>query len=282
MEYGCDVDGGVVYSAVSFVGDGVFFVDRQINNQLEKTIITSTDKAVEICQMRIDDVVAASKTASYLPTIRASYGRYLKNQDGNALNQEVTLFLTQQYNYNTSINMTVLYFTDQPEVLYHCYANNNRGSFAAVQAFKENAMETIQQFAPKIDTDIAFLNIGGRVYLVRNIMDSSFHAYGVIVMELNMDNILMGLDGVWGYKEGDLFVDGISVLNEDGVDPCRDDFPQRRMRSSYFERSFGKTYEKKNIITHFSNSYGMRAGRLRKQADRQHGGRHFRYFRRDL
>lgn len=224
-----------------------FFVDRQINDQLEKTIITSTDKAVEICQMRIDDVVASSKTASYLPTIRASYGRYLKNQDGNALNQEVTLFLTQQYNYNTSINMTVLYFTDQPEVLYHCYANNNRGSFAAVQAFKEDAMETIQQFAPKIDTDIAFLNIGGRVYLVRNIMDSSFHVYGVIVMELNMDNILMGLDGVWGYKEGDLFVDGISVLNEDGVDPCRDDFPQRRMRSSYFERSFGKAFVYKKV-----------------------------------
>ena len=48
-----------------------FFVDRQINNQLEKTIITSTDKAVEICQMRIDDVVAASKTA--LPPDSAHY-----------------------------------------------------------------------------------------------------------------------------------------------------------------------------------------------------------------
>lgn len=224
-----------------------FFVDRQINNQLEKTIITSTDKAVEICQMRIDDVVAASKAASYLPAIRECYGRYLADRDGTALNQGVTLFLTQQYNYNTSINMTTLYFTDRPEVLYHCYANNNRGSFAAVQAFKKNAAEIVQQYAPKIDTDIAFLNIGGRVYLVRNIMDSSFHAYAVIVMELNMDNILMGLDGVWGYKAGDLFVDGISILNENGVDPCRDDFPQRRMKSSYYERNLWKAYVYKKV-----------------------------------
>ena len=224
-----------------------FFVDYQINKQLEKTIVTSSDKVVEICQMRIDDAVAASKSASYLPTIRECYGRYLTDHDENKLKQDVALFLTQQYRYNTDINMTALYFTNDPETIYYCYTNDNRVSYTAVQAFKENAKETVQQHAPGIDTDIAFLTIADRVYLVRNIMDSKFHAYAVIVMELNMENILMGLDGVWGFKAGDVFVDGVSILNEDVSDPYIDVFPQRIMRSSHYERNLSEDYVYKKV-----------------------------------
>lgn len=223
------------------------FVDYQINKQLEKTIVTSSDKVVEICQMRIDDAVAASKVASYLPTIRECYGRYLSDHDANKLKQDVALFLTQQYRYNGDINMTALYFTANPETIYYCYTNDNKVSYAAVEAFKENAKETVQQHAPLIDTDIAFLNIEGRVYLVRNIMDSNFHAYGVIVMELNMDNILMGLDGVWGFKAGDVFVDGASILNGDGFDPYAESFPQRIMQSSHYERNLSEAYVYKKV-----------------------------------
>ena len=224
-----------------------FFVDYQINKQLEKTIVTSSDKVVEICQMRIDDAVAASKSASYLPTIRECYGRYLTDHDENKLKQDVALFLTQQYRYNTDINMTALYFTNDPETIYYCYTNDNRVSYTAVQAFKENAKKTVQQHAPGIDTDIAFLTIADRVYLVRNIMDSKFHAYAVIVMELNMENILMGLDGVWGFKAGDVFVDGVSILNEDVSDPYIDVFPQRIMRSSHYERNLSEAYVYKKV-----------------------------------
>lgn len=224
-----------------------FFVDYQINKQLEKTIVTSSDKVVEICQMRIDDAVAASKSASYLPTIRECYARYLTDHDENELKQDVALFLTQQYRYNADINMTALYFTRDPETIYYCYTNDNKVSYTAVQAFKENAKETVQQHAPGIDTDIAFLTIADRVYLVRNIMDSRFHAYAVIVMDLNMENILMGLDGVWGFKAGDVFVDGVSILNEDVSDPYVDVFPQRIMRSSHYERNLSEAYVYKKV-----------------------------------
>lgn len=224
-----------------------FFVDNQLNKQLEKTIVTSADKVVEICQMRIDDVVAASKAASYIPTIRECYGHYLLDHDENRLNQDVMLFLAQQYRYNVDINMTALYFTAEPEKVYYCYTNDNRVSYAAVQAFKDNAKEAVQQHAPGIDTDISFLNIADRVYLVRNIMNSSFHAYAVIVMELNMENILAGLDGVWGFKAGDVFVDGVSMLNHNASDPYIDDFPQRRMRNSYYERNLSDAYVYKKV-----------------------------------
>lgn len=49
------------------------FVDSKMQRQMEETVITSMDKAVEICQMRLDEAVTASKAASYLPTISQIY-----------------------------------------------------------------------------------------------------------------------------------------------------------------------------------------------------------------
>lgn len=222
-------------------------VENQINRQLEKTIVASADRVVEICQMRVNDVIVASKLSSYLPVVRSSYNNYLESGDAGKLKQEVEIFMSQQYRYNSYINMTALYFTREPEKMYYCYSNNNTVTYAAVKAYEKNAIETVQAKAPELDTDIAFMNIGGRVYLVRNIMDSKFHAYGVIVMELNMQKMLEGIDGIWAYKAADVFVDGISMLNLYESDPCGDDFPQRIMEHSYYERNTSEAFVYKRV-----------------------------------
>ena len=64
-------------------------VENQINRQLEKTIVASADRVVEICQMRINDVIVASKLSSYLPVVRSSYNSYLESRDEGKLKQEV-------------------------------------------------------------------------------------------------------------------------------------------------------------------------------------------------
>ena len=224
-----------------------FIVEANINKQLENTIVTSADRVVEICQMKIDDVIVASKASSYISTIKKSYAEYLKDGNEYELNQEVTLFMSQQYRYNTNLNLTALYFTSDPEDIYYCYINNNTVTYSAVQAFKDNAKDIVQEHAPSIDTDVSFMNIGGRVYLIRNIMDSSFHPYAVIVMELNMENILSNLDGVWAFKEGDLFVDGVSLINPQKEDPCYNDFPERIMKKSHYEHNMTQDYVYKKV-----------------------------------
>lgn len=223
-----------------------FFVEAKINHQMENTIVTSADKVVEVCQLRIDNVVRASKSASYLPVIRESWQEYLESGNKYKLRVDVELFMTQQYRYDTDISMSAIYFIDEPEDIYYCY-NNNTVTYSAVQAFNRNAKDILQEYAPSIDTDIAFKNIEGRVYLIRNIVDSKFSPYAVIIMELNMDNILSGLDSVWAFNRGDIYIDGISMLKADGEDPYADKFPQRIMEKSYYEQSFGNAYVYKKV-----------------------------------
>ncbi len=62
----------------------IFYVAaEEIHSQTERTIVTSADNAIKICEMRMDAAVEASKNASYLPTIKECYSQYQK--DGNIL-----------------------------------------------------------------------------------------------------------------------------------------------------------------------------------------------------
>ena len=222
-------------------------VDQQVNGQIEDIIVLSADEVVDLCQRRIDDVIIASKNASYLPTVRNSYVSYLTDNDKSQLEQAVTSFMFQQYRYNRDINMTAIYFTFSPEEIYYCYSNNNTVNYSSVRAFRAYAKETVQKHARGLDTDIAFMRIGGRVYLVRNIMDRDFHAYAVIVMELNMEDITEGLSKIWGFKDGNLYVDGESILSAYERDPYIENFPQRIMKNSHFEHNASNSYVYKKV-----------------------------------
>ena len=82
-----------------------------------------------------------------------------------------------------------------------------------MQAFTKYAKEEIEKISKELDTAIAFVNIKGRIYMVRNIVDSTFKPFAVLVMELNADNIFDSLETIWGYSESDVFMDGVSIFH---------------------------------------------------------------------
>lgn len=224
------------------------FVDTKISKQLENTIVTSADKAIEICQMRIEEAIKSSQKASYLPTVKESYLAYKEGGAKHRLSHDITLFMDQQYRYNSDLNMTAIYFTEYPDEIYYCYNNGNKkGTWAAVQAFNNYAREKTQEKAKGIDTSVAFMNIEGRLYLIRNIVDSSFHPIAVIIMDLNVDSIFGSLDSIWCYMEADVFIDGESMRNIYEEDPCKDIIKERIMKRADYHHSSKGSYVYKRV-----------------------------------
>lgn len=216
----------------------LFFVSNRMNEQLKDTIVTSADKAIEICQIRLNEAMAASKDASYIPSIKESYAEYLQNGDEKKLNREVLQFVEQQYRFNTDFNMTFLYFIDDPD--NYCVTYQGLNTYANVQALTNYAKEEIARISKDLDTDIAFVNINGRIYMVRNIVDSTFTPFAVIVMELNTKNIFGSLESIWGYSEGDVFIDGESIFHIYEEDPLKEIIKERIMASpSYYNEEGG-------------------------------------------
>lgn len=206
----------------------LFLVTGKMNAQIENTIVTSADKAIEICQMQMEDVVLASQNASYIPTIRESYLKYQRSNSEQTLYTDVTTFLTQQYKYNRNILSTMLIFLDHSEKTYYTYGGSASSSYLGIRDFELNYKNKIIETARGQDTGIQLVCFDGRMFMIRNLVDSRFHSYGIIVMELNQNSIFESLNSVWGATGYQVRVDN-SPLKAVGEieDSIFDSFPAK-------------------------------------------------------
>lgn len=199
----------------------------KINEQMERTIVTSLNHAVTLCEKQLAAAVNSSRSASYLPVIKQSYKQYKKDGNGDALYTSVTDFMEQNYRYDESFLSTTLLFTEEPDKTYYVsrLGSVNHPAYKANQRFVEDIQPLVMEIYPGLDTDIKLINSDNHIYMVRNIMDSSFHPYAVIVMELDTENVFGGIRGTWGYTAGELYLNK-KLLWED--------YDNKRERSKIF------------------------------------------------
>ncbi len=181
----------------------------KINEQVRNMATADNDHAVDICDMRLKDCVTASKNASYFPEIRDCYTKYKSDFDSKSLYNNTLLFLEQQYRYNISFRTAVLYYTDNPQKLYYTYNNTAGASYQNIKDFGQNALDKVISLASVMDTATRLYNCDNAVYMVRNLLDSSFKPYATLSMELNTDSVFESLKNVNGYCDSEIYQDGI-------------------------------------------------------------------------
>ena len=195
----------------------IYFVSSMIKNQIEKTIVVSADKAVEICDMQFREMVVASKNASYNNTIRSSYLQHKKQGDDVRYKKAINNFLAQQYKYDARILYTMLFFLEEPEEIYYTYntyKDNNTVNqpYHRKDFFVENVQEKVIAKSESLDTGTVLMQEQGHLYLVRNLVDNSFTPYAMLVMELRQEDMLESLNSIWGMKHYEIYIDGDPLL----------------------------------------------------------------------
>lgn len=231
----------------------LYFVSSMLSAQINKTVVSSTDKAVEICELQLDDIVTASKNASYLPVIRESYAVYKETGNRQTLYSEVTNFLNQQYKYNTSMLCSMLFFMEEPDQIYftyNTYRDNNSGNsgYKRVTFFRNNVLDKVLEESESLDTGTKLLLENGHLYLIRNMVDSSFTPYAMLVMELSPAFIFDSLESVWGGTDYQVYVDGQPVLSEEEEKTYPIIFEDGRdMAQSVYEEAGKNSFSYKDI-----------------------------------
>lgn len=193
------------------------FIFAMLSEQIEKTISLSADKAVEICEVQMEEAIKASKNASYMSTVKESYGDYLENGDKDELYKQITNFLNQQYKYDESFLCTMLFFLDGPDQVYHTYNtymdnNTSSGGYKRVEYFRSQVMELVMEKGKSLETGVEFVEYEGHLYLIRNIIGSDYIPYAMIVIELDVSSTFQSINTIWGMERYDIFIDGASLL----------------------------------------------------------------------
>lgn len=228
-------------------------VSAMVRSQIERTILISSNKAVEICDMQLQEMVVASKNASYNPTIRTAYLNFQRN-GGNTVQHKKKIddFLAQQYKYDARILGTMLFFLDRPEDIYYTYNtyhDNNMGNqgYQRKEYFRTYMIEKVTEAGKDLDTGILLMEESGHLYLVRNLVDSSFAPYAMIVMELKTQDMFGSLESIWGVTGYEIYIDGSTLLGngiEDRFDEKRIEWPMEN--SAYFNKR-GEAFVYKTI-----------------------------------
>jgi two-component system sensor histidine kinase YesM len=200
-----------------------YSIDNNVQSRIRETITTSVDIAFAQTEEKLKGAMNASRASSYDDTIRNAYERYQNDNDGITLNDSVTVYLRQQYGYDSSFYATFLFFTSDPHHIY--YANNRTDSgegfsFQNIKGYRMGIHEKVLDLYPDLGTGIGFFMEGQKLYMVRNIVDKKFNPYAVIVMKCNQEALFESIRSIVWLKEATVCIDDITcrVVGEGGIE----------------------------------------------------------------
>lgn len=87
--------------------------------------------------------------------------------------------------------------------------------------------ENVIEKSKTLDTEIAMMESDGHLYLVRNLVNSSFVPYAVLVMELKPEDLFESLNSIWGMENYEIYLDGTPLMRT-GMEQ---EFPQAFLKT---------------------------------------------------
>ena len=194
----------------------VFFVTANSSQQMEHTIMTSLDKSTQMMFMQLKNCETASKNASYMPVIAKSYEGYLKDREENTFRSDAENFFKHQYQYNDNFRTAELVILEEPSERYFAINNSSGGTYRDIDFFYETAKDIILKEAGSLDTGTTLTGIEGKVYMIRNLINSKFEPYAVLALELNPSSLMENYVGMWGYESAAVYWNGALLMQKQG------------------------------------------------------------------
>lgn len=191
---------------------------RKVHTQIDRSVTSSMEKAAEIMELQLAESETASKNASYLNVIREAYLTYLAGGSRRDFQTTVFTFLEQQYMFNKNCQSVNLVFREYPDDIYYTYNNSTGGTYRDITYFKTYVAEELLEEMDDLDTRTELRSYDGRLYMIRNLVDSKFHPFAILAIELNEESLMESLKSVWGYENAVVYLDGTYALSLEGGD----------------------------------------------------------------
>lgn len=216
---------------------------RKVHTQIDRSVTTSMEKAAEIMDLQLAESETASKNASYLNVIREAYLTYQDGGNRRDFQTTVFTFLEQQYMFHKNCQAVNLVFREYPDDIYYTYNNSTGGTYRDITYFKTYVAKDLLEEMDDLDTRTELRSYDGRLYMIRNLVDSKFHPFAILAIELNEESLMESLKSVWGYENAVVYLDGTYALSMEGGDSLHyGEEQQKRLaeNGSFIEHASGR------------------------------------------
>lgn len=203
-----------VLPLVLLVAGSAEYIGSVTERQARETILQSANAAAQITVTRLEAALSASIKASYLPTIKDAWQQYKQDGDSVLLYERATTFLNQQYKYDDKFLSTVLLRTDGSEDYYYAVNTSNGGMIWSMRKYVSILRDQVLEISKTLGTELAFLCVENYCFMIRNLLDSNYESYGVLMMELNTDAVFDSMRGVTWATDTVVWLNGTPLCIE--------------------------------------------------------------------
>ena len=162
-----------------------WYISDSLGQNASENLTEQLEVNLRMSAERIDTAVAASRMASLDSTIKNAYKEYKEKGLYTSLFVSTKGFLDRQFRTDGRFLFAMFAFSDDPENMHVQTYNQGLGViYSDMMALIRSDGEEVLELASGLDTTIGFLSKDDRLYLVRNVMDSSYNIIGTLALAL--------------------------------------------------------------------------------------------------
>ena len=123
-------------------------------------------------------------------------------------------YVERKYSRESALTFAAVFTLDQPELLLI-----NRAGYDAASRYQSAAHERVLRMSAALDTRCRFVEVGGALYLVRNLVDLRMEPYGMLVLGLDREKLFspaLDVARQWDARL-DVSLDGMDAVNMSGA-----------------------------------------------------------------
>ena len=178
------------------------FVSIRLLNELEKNTGTAITAAAEqtwtLTEQNIERILVMARDATYDGELTDTWQRW---KDGEIDNAEYMRrgrsYLERKYSREECLSFSVCFPVSNPQIMMYV-----RGADSVSAAELQELRETGLALGEKLDTRCRFVSVGGRICLIRNLLNLRMERFGILILGIERDAFspLVELERAWNAK----------------------------------------------------------------------------------
>ncbi len=176
------------------------FITDQYDQQFLDKAQLSLVETTELASNYLSSMIEAIRRPSYEGEFEQTYRRFLETNDRDVLYTWTESNLVRSYRYNSLILSVALFYQD-PELEAVFLINEGAKLQKAVPLIYQELYPRVQLIAQDIGNAIYFYENNNRLYMIRNLVDSSYQSYGILMLEVNVGRMYGAFQGITGVTQ---------------------------------------------------------------------------------
>ena len=163
-----------------------------LEEKTEAAVTSSAEHAFAMTEQNISRTVDLARDATYDGELTAAWEKWNSGTAGDAeFLQLCRGYLDRKYSRESLFFAANCFPVSKPELLI-----SNRGSTHDSPAYLQELQQAVTELGETLDTRCCFFSFGGRMYLVRNLLNQRMERYGMLILGISQDELLGPLNSL--------------------------------------------------------------------------------------